>query len=88
MKKIIIAVMLVVATSAITSECFAQSAMDQLRQTAGDSDSGHYTNGSYDYEGASHNAGHNFDTSSDTSVVDLRDAGDHPTPMLLRNPGD
>lgn len=64
---------------------------NQLQQSAddGNSASNSYSNGSYDYENARSTSGYNFDTpSANPPAVDLRDAGDHPTPMLLRNPGD
>ena len=63
----------------------------QLQQSAndGNSASNYYSNGSYDNEGARSSSGYNFDTpSSSPPAVDLRDAGDHPTPQLLRNPGE
>jgi hypothetical protein len=90
MKKLFIVFMLVALSGMLSSKCFAESAFEQLQQSAGDSASGAncYSGGSYDYEGASTNSGYGFDTSSDSSVVDLRDAGEHPTPMLLRGPND
>lgn len=91
MKKTFIIFMLLVASSTVGAKCFAQSAWGQLQQTAGDSDSGanSYSGGSYDHEGGSTYSGYGFDTpSASPPVVDLRDAGDHPTPMLLRGPND
>ncbi|EKE03932.1 MAG: hypothetical protein ACD_20C00128G0017 [uncultured bacterium] len=90
MKKIFIIFMLIAASSTISTECLAQSAWGQLQQTASDSDSASnsYSGGSYDYEGARNTSGYGFDTSSDSSVVDLRGAGDHPTPQLLRDSDD
>lgn len=63
----------------------------QLQNTADDSNSAanSYQNGSYDEDSARSTSGYNFDTpSSSAPAVDLRDAGEHPTPMLLRGPND
>ena len=87
----LIAVSLFIVFAATSLQAKAYGAFDQLQQTAGDSDTAanSYSNGSYDYEDASHNASHNFDTSSDSApVVDLSGAGEHPTPQLLRGPDD
>ncbi|OGI23184.1 MAG: hypothetical protein A2287_04440 [Candidatus Melainabacteria bacterium RIFOXYA12_FULL_32_12] len=89
MKKIFIVLMLLAASSTVNTKCFAQSAWGQLQQTADDSGSNCYTNGSYDYEGASSTSGYNFDTpSTSPPAVDLRGAGKHPTPQLLRDSDD
>jgi hypothetical protein len=51
------------------------------------SDDGQNAVNSNSNEGASTNAGYNFDTASESPpVVDLSGAGDHPTVQLLRNP--
>ena len=91
MKKTFIVLMLLIASSTVSTNCFAQSAFEQLQSAAGDSDSAanSYSNGSYDYEGASSSSGYNFDTSSESPpVVDLSGAGEHPTPQLLRDSDD
>lgn len=87
MKKVFIVFMLL-ALPGISASSFANDSFDQLQQSADDGNSAvnSYSNGSYDYEGASHNASHNFDTPSDSApAVDLSGAGEHPTPALLRN---
>ena len=84
----LIVVALFAVFAATSLQVKAQSAWDQLQQTASDSNdaANSYSNGSYDYENASHYASHNFDTPSDAPpVVDLSGAGEHPTPQLLRN---
>ena len=65
------------------SNCFAQSAYEQMQQAEHDGwESSHTT----DLEEARHEAGHVFDTPSDSPPpVDLSDT-EHPTPGLLRNP--
>ncbi|MDD3014398.1 MAG: hypothetical protein PHC34_11905 [Candidatus Gastranaerophilales bacterium] len=90
MKKSLIVITLVAITSIYSTECFAYGAFDQLQQSASDGNSAanSYRNGSYDYEGARRTSGSNFDNSSDSSTVDLRGAGEHPTPQLLRGPND
>ncbi|OGH96418.1 MAG: hypothetical protein A2039_05295 [Candidatus Melainabacteria bacterium GWA2_34_9] len=91
MKKTFIVFMLLMASSTVNTQCFAQSAFEQLQNAAGDSDSASnsYSNGSYDYEGASTYSGYNFDTSSESPTpVDLSGAGEHPTPQLLRDSDD
>lgn len=79
----------ILSQSTVQAQCYSPT-FEYLQQTADDSNSAanSYSGGSYDYEDAKDTAGYNFDTNSDSSVVDLRDAGEHPTPMLLRNPGD
>jgi len=90
MKKLLI-VLMMLALANFGAKCFADSAFEQLQQTAGDSNSGanSYSGGSYNYEGASTYSGYGFDTSSASPpAVDLSGAGEHPTPMLLRGPND
>lgn len=91
MKKIVVVFTLLMFVGITSSNCFAESALDQLRQAAGDGDSAanSYSGGSYDHEGARDTSGYGFDTPSGSPPpVDLRDAGDHPTPMLLREQGE
>ncbi|OGI02808.1 MAG: hypothetical protein A2Y25_03185 [Candidatus Melainabacteria bacterium GWF2_37_15] len=91
MKKIIILSALLIAASVFSTKCFAESAWGDLQQAADDGDSAvnSYSDGSYDYEDASTNAGYGFDTSSDSApAVDLTGAGEHPTPQLLRDSDD
>jgi len=91
MKKLFIVFMLIAASSVVSSKCFAYGAFDQLQQSASDGNSAanSYSNGSYNYEGARETSGYNFDTpSASPPAVDLRGAGEHPTPMLLRGPND
>lgn len=83
--------MLFAAASTVNTKCFAYSAWDQLNQAADDGNSAvnSYSGGSYDYEGARNTSGYGFDTPSGSApAVDLRDAGDHPTPQLLRDSDD
>lgn len=83
--------MLLAVSNVTGAKTFAQSAMEQLEQAAGDSDSAanSYSGGSFDYVDARDMSGYGFDTpSSSPPPVDLRDAGDHPTPMLLRDADD
>ena len=82
---IVVALFTVFAETSLQAK--AQSAWDQLLQMASDSDdaANSYSNGSYDYENASHYASHNFDTPSDAPpVVDLS-GSKTLTPSLLRN---
>lgn len=91
MKKIIVVLMLLVVANLANSKCFAETALEQLQQAADDGNSAanSYSGGSYDHEGASDTAGYGFDTPSESPPpVDLRGAGDHPTPQLLREPGE
>lgn len=91
MKKIVVILVLFVVSNIAGPMCNAQSALEQLQQTAGDSSSAanSYSDGSYDHEDARGTSGYGFDTSSSNPPpVDLRDAGDHPTPQLLRKPGE
>lgn len=78
----LLAVALVVS-GIVVSKSFADSAYQQAEQ-AGQSGS-NAAQGSSD-ESARHGAGQVFDTPSETPPpVDLRGAGEHPTPGLLRN---
>lgn len=91
MKKLVLFFMLLALLTAIVPESNAQSAFQQLQQSAGDSDSAanSYSGGSIDYEDTRDTSGYTFDTpSSSPPPVDLTGAGDHPTPMLLREPGE
>ena len=84
MKKIFIVFMLLTASSVVSSKSFAYSAWDQAQDA---NNYGHQAVHSSSNESARSTSGCGFDKDCNSStVVDLRDAGDHPTPQLLRNP--
>ena len=64
---------------------FADSAYEQAQQA---NDSGNNASNASNLENTKQNAGVVFDTPSDSTPVDLSGAGEHPTPKLLRKPGD
>ncbi|OGI23183.1 MAG: hypothetical protein A2287_04445 [Candidatus Melainabacteria bacterium RIFOXYA12_FULL_32_12] len=83
MKKIIVLFIILAASGVVSAKCFAQSAWNQAQDT--DYYGNNAAHSSSD-EGARSTAGCGFDTNCGSStVVDLRDAGEHPTPQLLRN---
>jgi len=85
-KKFAMSAILLAAVVTFPLQVNAQSAFEQLQQAADDGQSAVNSNSN---EEASWYASQNFDTvSTDPSVVDLSGAGEHPTPQLLRNPGD
>ena len=84
MKKLFIIFMLLAALAMLSTKCFAQSAYNQGEDTNYWNNQG--THSSSD-EDARYKEGCGFDRNCGSSppVVDLRDAGEHPTPQLLRN---
>jgi len=86
MKKIFIIFMLLAASVAIMPKSFAYDAWGQAQQANEDGQSAVDSNSD---EGARSYSGYTFDTPSTTPpVVDLRGAGEHPTPQLLRTSDD
>ena len=86
---IVVALFTVFLTTSLQAKAdeYDSYSYQQLQQTADDSGYGAncYSNGSYDYEGASHYSSHNFDPPSDAPpVVDLS-GSKTLTPSLLRN---
>ncbi len=85
MNKTLIAGLLIAASTFTISQVFADSAWDQAQDTAY---WGQEAVNSNSDEDARAKAGCGFDYSCDSTVVDLRGAGDHPTPQLLRTSDD
>ncbi len=76
--------LLLVASGAAVSVCYAGEAEGQLQQAAENSS---HAAGSTSEEQARDEAGYSFDNSNSVAPpVDLSGAGSNPTPTLLRNP--
>lgn len=81
MKKIFIVLMLLVAASTVNAKCFAYSAWNQAQDTDYYGNSAAHSSSDEDARAKS---GCGFDTSCGSStVVDLRDKGEHPTVQLF-----
>lgn len=86
MKKSIIVLLFLLVSIFNITKCFAQNAWNQAQ---GAGYCGNNAVHSSSDEGARYNSGCVFDTPCNSpSVVDLRGAGEHPTPILLRTSDD
>lgn len=82
MKKIFVLFIILAASGLITTKCLAESTWDQAQ----DIEHGNQETQNSSNEHARSTSGCGFDTyCGSSSTVDLRGAGEHPTPQLLRN---
>lgn len=83
MRKILVTCMILAAASMVSSKAFAYGAWNQAEDTEYYSNNSVYSSSDEDARSTS---GCGFDKDCGSpGVVDLRGAGEHPTPQLLRN---